>query len=59
MTSSDVEDERLDLHCLVIREGGAAGTTEVAHRGQAAPSSSSGEVNGERLTLVPHYCRTW
>ena len=43
--SSDVEDDRLELHCLVVR-GEAVDATEEACVGQAAVSSCGGEVNG-------------
>ena len=45
-TSSYVEDERLELHCRVVREGGVAGTNETARRRQAAASSCGSEMDG-------------
>ena len=58
VTSSDVEDERLELHCRVVREGGVAGATETARSRQAAASSGGGEVKGgaddARPALPPH-----
>ena len=46
MTSSDIEDERLEMHCRIVREGVAADTTEEARGGLAAVNSCGGEVNG-------------
>ena len=45
VTSSDVEDERLERHCGVVR-GEAADATEEACGSQTAVSSCGGEVNG-------------
>ena len=50
VTSSDVEDERLKLHCRVVR-GEAADATEEACGGQAAVSSCSGEVEGGAMKV--------
>ncbi|MPC87748.1 hypothetical protein E2C01_082621 [Portunus trituberculatus] len=44
VTSSDVEDERLELHCRVMREGEVADATVRARERQAAVSSCGGEV---------------
>ena len=58
MTSSDVEDERVELDCRVVREGGVAGATETARTRRAAASSRGGEVEGgaddARLALPSH-----
>ena len=45
VTSADVEDERLELQCRVVR-GEAADATEEACGSQTAVSSCGGEVNG-------------
>ena len=50
VTSSDVEDERVELDCRVVREGGVAGATETARTRRAAASSRGGEVKGGRPT---------
>ncbi|MPC39383.1 hypothetical protein E2C01_032918 [Portunus trituberculatus] len=44
VTSSDVEDERLELHCRVVREVEVADATVRARERQAAVSSYGGEV---------------
>ncbi|MPC36927.1 hypothetical protein E2C01_030396 [Portunus trituberculatus] len=44
MMSSDVEDERLELHCRVVREGEVADATVRTRECQAAVRSCSGEV---------------
>ncbi|MPC50187.1 hypothetical protein E2C01_044010 [Portunus trituberculatus] len=47
VTSSGVEDERLELHCRVVREGETADATVIARGRQAAASSCGGEVDGD------------
>ncbi|MPC17327.1 hypothetical protein E2C01_010178 [Portunus trituberculatus] len=42
--SSDVEDERLELHCRVVREGEVADATVRARESQAAVTSCGSEV---------------
>ncbi|MPC34664.1 hypothetical protein E2C01_028060 [Portunus trituberculatus] len=42
--SPDVEDERLELHCQVVRKGEVADATVRARERQAVMSSCSGEV---------------
>ncbi|MPC28013.1 hypothetical protein E2C01_021206 [Portunus trituberculatus] len=37
VTSSDVEDERLELHCRVVREGGEIGEVGEGARGRLQP----------------------
>ena len=58
VTSSDVEEERLELYCRVVREAVAADATEKTRGGHAAVYSCSGEVNGGAgkagPTLPPH-----
>ncbi|MPC46715.1 hypothetical protein E2C01_040441 [Portunus trituberculatus] len=44
VTSSDVEDERLELHCRVVREGEVADATVRTSECQAAMRSCGGEV---------------
>ena len=46
ITSSNVEDERLELHCRVLRKGEVAEATEEDRGGHAAVKSFGGEVNG-------------
>ena len=57
VTNSDVE-ERLELHCWVVRKGEAADATKEARGGHATVDSCGGEVNGgageEGPTLPPH-----
>ncbi|MPC52227.1 hypothetical protein E2C01_046090 [Portunus trituberculatus] len=45
VTSSGGEDERLELHCRVMKEGETADTTVIARGRQAAASSCGGEVD--------------
>ncbi|MPC43580.1 hypothetical protein E2C01_037230 [Portunus trituberculatus] len=45
VTSSDDEDERLELHCRVVREGETADATVIARERQAAARSCGGEVD--------------
>ncbi|MPC52585.1 hypothetical protein E2C01_046456 [Portunus trituberculatus] len=47
VTSSDVEDERVELHCQVVREGEVADATLIARGRHAAASSCGGEVDGD------------
>ncbi|MPC69643.1 hypothetical protein E2C01_063873 [Portunus trituberculatus] len=58
VTSSDVEDERLELHYRVVREGEVADATVTARGRQAAVSSCGGEVDGDAgevsSALPPH-----
>ncbi|MPC47342.1 hypothetical protein E2C01_041084 [Portunus trituberculatus] len=58
MTSSDVEDERLELHCRVVREGEVADATVRAGGRQTAASSNGHEVDGDvgeaSPALSPH-----
>ena len=46
LTSSDVEEERLELYCRVVREGEAADANDEARGAHAAVNSCGGEVNG-------------
>ncbi|MPC61205.1 hypothetical protein E2C01_055271 [Portunus trituberculatus] len=47
VTSSDVEDEGLELHCRVVRQGEVADATVIARGRQAAASNCDGEVDGD------------
>ncbi|MPC65088.1 hypothetical protein E2C01_059214 [Portunus trituberculatus] len=53
MTSSDVEGERLELHCPVVREGKVADATVRACGHQAAASSGGREVDGDAGEAIP------
>ncbi|MPC57317.1 Retrovirus-related Pol polyprotein [Portunus trituberculatus] len=58
VTSSDVKDEKLELHCRVVREGETADATVIARGRQAAANSCGGEVDGDAgessCALPPH-----
>ena len=56
MKCSDVEDERLKLHCQVVR-GQAADATEEACGSQAVVSSCGGQVDGGAGKVGPR--RKW
>ncbi|MPC69644.1 hypothetical protein E2C01_063874 [Portunus trituberculatus] len=47
VASSDVEDERLELHCRVVREGEVADTTVTAHGRKAAANSCGGDLDAD------------
>ncbi|XP_045104410.1 uncharacterized protein LOC123499944 [Portunus trituberculatus] len=54
--SSYVEDERLELHCRVVREGETADATVIARECQAAARSCGGEMDGdagETISALP------
>ncbi|MPC61083.1 hypothetical protein E2C01_055146 [Portunus trituberculatus] len=53
VTSSDVEDERLELHCRVVREGETADATMIARERQAAARSCGGEVDEDAGETIP------
>ncbi|MPC63623.1 hypothetical protein E2C01_057723 [Portunus trituberculatus] len=55
VTSSDVEDERLELRCRVVREGEVADATVRGHECQAAVRSCGGEVAD--ATVRGHECQ--
>ncbi|XP_045123034.1 uncharacterized protein LOC123511317 [Portunus trituberculatus] len=58
VTSSDVEDKRLELHCQVVREGEVADATVTARGRQAAAIRCGGEMDGgvgeASSALPPH-----
>ncbi|MPC48911.1 hypothetical protein E2C01_042697 [Portunus trituberculatus] len=53
VTSSDVEDERLELHCRVVRGSETADATVIARKRQAAARSCRGEVVGDADETIP------
>ncbi|XP_045137192.1 uncharacterized protein LOC123519753 [Portunus trituberculatus] len=53
VTSSDVEDERLELHCRVVRESETADATVIARERLTSVRSCGGEIDGDAGETIP------